>query len=416
MADTAGPWTLTARCVFPADRPPLPRGTITIQGDKIIAVESAGTRAADEDLGNVAILPGLVNAHTHLDLSDARGKIPPTPDFTAWLRGVIQHRRGQTPMQVQKTLAAGLTELLRNGVTALGDVSVGGVSWDLLSAGKLRVLVFHEVIGLTVSRVREAVSAAVNWLERRNAELKLRYGWRIGKPWIADPHADCRTGLSPHAPYSFRSNELPLVSGWGQRITIHLAESRAECELLERHAGPFVPFLAELGVWDPSGLARSPRHVIELTSNAASVLFVHCNHLQPDMPIPNNGTIVYCPRTHAAFGHPPHPFREFLKRGVRVVLGTDSLASNPDLDILAEARFVAARHTDLPGETLLRMITLDSAIALGWGDVAGSLTPGKSADLVVLPLPDREEANSHRLLFDSESRVRRVLFRGEWTL
>ena len=103
-----------------------------------------------------------------------------------------------------------------------------------------------------------------------------------------------------------------------------------------------------------------------------------------------------------------------MKRGVRVVLGTDSLASNPDLDILSEARFVAARHPDLPGETLLRMITLDGAIALGWGDVAGSLTPGKSADLVVLPLPDREDKECHLGIFDSPLPVQRVMFRGQW--
>ena len=110
-------------------------------------------------------------------------------------------------------------------------------------------------------------------------------------------------------------------------------------------------------------------------------------------------SIVYCPRTHAAFGHPPHPFREFLARGVRVCLGTDSLASNPDLDILAEARFVHRRYPDFPGDALLRMVTLSGAEALGWADEAGSLEPGKSADFVAVPLPDRDAADPHELLF-----------------
>jgi cytosine/adenosine deaminase-related metal-dependent hydrolase len=131
--------------------------------------------------------------------------------------------------------------------------------------------------------------------------------------------------------------------------------------------------------------------------------------------MPHDHTIVYCPRTHAAFGHPPHPFCEFLQRGVRVALGTDSLASNPDLDLLAEARFVHQRYPDVPGETILRMATLSGAEALGWADETGSLTPGKSADLVVLPLPE-DEADPYRLMLESSTKVRAVLFRGQWTV
>ena len=125
-------------------------------------------------------------------------------------------------------------------------------------------------------------------------------------------------------------------------------------------------------------------------------------------------SIVYCPRTHAAFRHPPHPFREFLARGVRVCLGTDSLASNPDLDILAEARFVRSRYPDFPGDQLLRMVTLAGAEALGWADECGSLEAGKSADLVAVPLPDCDEADPHELLLGEDAGERRTMFRGQW--
>ena len=114
-------------------------------------------------------------------------------------------------------------------------------------------------------------------------------------------------------------------------------------------------------------------------------------------------TVVYCPRTHAHFGHPPHPWRRLLERGVRVALGTDSRASNPDLDLLAEARFLHAAHPDVAGATLLHLATLAGAEALGWADELGSLTAGKSADFVVIPLPDRED-EPHRLLLGSASR------------
>src|SRR5260370_21888261 len=114
-------------------------------------------------------------------------------------------------------------------------------------------------------------------------------------------------------------------SGWV--VSIHFAESPAEIELLENRRGAFVPFLQELGVWEPKGLALSIDWICRrMGPGARPVLFIHGNYLPPDTPIPPNGTVVYCPRTHAAFRHPPHPFREFLKRGARVALVTDSLA------------------------------------------------------------------------------------------
>src|SRR5207253_992144 len=140
------------------------------------------------------------------------------------------------------------------------------------------------------------------------------------------------------------------------------------------------------------------------------VLFAHGNYLDPQVPLGPNATIVFCPRTHAFFGHEPHPFREFLRRGVRVALGTDSLASNPDLDLFAEAKFLDQHHPDVPGETLLRMATLGGAEALGWGDETGSLDAGKSADLNVLAIPSQPAADPHSLLFETATAPRRVLY------
>jgi cytosine/adenosine deaminase-related metal-dependent hydrolase len=198
-------------------------------------------------------------------------------------------------------------------------------------------------------------------------------------------------------------------------VAVHLAETAAEQELLILRRGPFVPFLQELGAWSPDGLAEDTDHVLRLLNNPfAPTLLVHGNFLNVTAAIPSNTSVVYCPRTHAAFGHPPHPFRDFLARGVRVAVGTDSLASNPDLDVLAEVRFLHQRHPDVPGATLLRMATLSGAEALGWADETGSLSLGKSADLVVLPLPDWEEADPHRLVLESTEAIRKVLWRGQW--
>jgi cytosine/adenosine deaminase-related metal-dependent hydrolase len=396
----SAPWTLTARWVFPLAGPPLERGTVTMAGDRIAAVEPRGRRTADIDLGTCAILPGLVNAHTHLDLTGMRGLAPPTPDFTAWLRQVIAHRRQRSPEQVQEDIRAGLDECLRFGTTLVGDISAEGTSWDMLVKAPLRAVVFRELLGLPAERAGQSWLDALTWLHAR----------------VASP--TCVPGLSPHAPYSVRASLLDYAGslGWVDKLplAIHLAETREELQLLSEHRGPFVEFLTEMGVWDPAGLIPRVEEVVSICSACKHVLFAHANYLSPLTPIPTNGTVVYCPRTHAAFGHPSHPFREFLARGVRVALGTDSLASNPDLDLLAEARFLHSRYPDVPPATLLRMATLSGAEALGWQDETGSLEVGKSADLVVLPLPDAEPADPHQLLFASSTAVQAVLWRGRW--
>jgi cytosine/adenosine deaminase-related metal-dependent hydrolase len=395
-------WTLTARWIMPVDGLPLERGTITIAGDRIVAVEPQGQRSADKDLGNVAILPGFVNAHTHLDLTGLRGQCPPTPDFTQWLRAVIRHRRCQTPEQIEADIRAGSIESLQCGTTLLGDIAAQGKSWPILCERPGHSVVFYELLGLPLARAQESLAAANAWLEK------------------CKPTANCRPGLSPHAPYSVRDwlfgQAAALASKLQLPLTTHLGETPAEYAVLQNHTGPFAEFLKELDVWDPEGLVSFPEEVcFNYHNRTLPRLFAHANYADATLLALTHSSVVYCPRTHAAFGHPPHPFREFLSRGILVALGTDSLASNPDLDILAEARFVHQHYPDVPGATLLRMATLRGAQVLGWADETGSLTPGKSADLVVLPLPDRE-ADPHELVLQSSRKVQAVLWSGHWVV
>jgi aminodeoxyfutalosine deaminase len=401
MADTsANDCSLTARWVFPVDGPPIERGIVAVRGEHIVAVEPHGTRVADLDLGNAAILPGLVNAHTHLDLSGLRGKCPPSPDFTGWLRQVIAHRRTVTPEQTQADIRTGIEECLRYGTTLVGDIASGGASWDALAEAPLRAVVFHEVLGLTDERAQAAATVARQWLQTH------------------DPTPNCRPALSPHAPYSVRASLLEesvrLARQHRIRLAIHLAESSAELELLSQRRGPFVAFLKDLGVWDPAGLIEwKPSRVDTRWCLLVPVVFVHVNYAGHSL-FSRNAAVVHCPRTHAAFGHPPYPLNDFLRQDIPIALGTDGLSSNPDLDMLAEMRFLHHRRPDIPPGLILRMATLAGAEALGWTDVTGSLTPGKSADLVVLPLPDHDADDPHRLLFESDRAVSRVMFRGRW--
>jgi cytosine/adenosine deaminase-related metal-dependent hydrolase len=395
----------TARWVFPVSGPPLERGVMLVTDDRIVAVAKHGQLTPDVDFGNAAIVPGFVNAHTHLDLTGARALMPPTPDFTAWLRSVIAYRKTRTPEQVDADIQVGIAECLRYGTTCAGDISASGQSWDALCDAQLRSIVFHELIGVSDER------AAVAWE---------RFDW-----WrkSSTPTDCCRLGVSPHAPYSVSTTLYAWAATAGLPLAIHVAESRDELNLLGDHCGALVTLMKELGAWFPDKLMESPESIMGLKYDAHSSMnhpyvfvhcnFLHCNYLSPtttNLPIE---TLAFCPRTHAAFGHPPHPFREFLARGVRVAFGTDSLASNPDLSVLAEARFIASRYPDFDRATLLRMATLSGAEALGWSDVAGSLEPGKSADFAVVALPDRDDTDPHELLFHSDLPVQQTWFRGE---
>jgi cytosine/adenosine deaminase-related metal-dependent hydrolase len=154
-----------------------------------------------------------------------------------------------------------------------------------------------------------------------------------------------------------------------------------------------------------------PDEILRLTAGAGPVVFAHGNYLPEEAPVPANGTVVYCPRTHAAFGHEPHPLPDLLRRGVRVALGTDSLASNPDLNVLAEARFVRSRFPDLPAGLILRMATLSGAEALGFASDCGSLTTGKWADLAAVSLPDAD-GEPGALLVDGEGVVTAAWWHG----
>jgi cytosine/adenosine deaminase-related metal-dependent hydrolase len=193
-----------------------------------------------------------------------------------------------------------------------------------------------------------------------------------------------------------------------------LAETRAELELLELRRGSFVSFLSELGIWDSQGITRGVDEVLSVNQGPAPVLFAHGNYLSSYNSIPRNATIIYCPRTHAAFGHGTHPFRSLLAAGTRVALGTDSLASNPDLDLWAEAQFLHHRYPDVATATLLRMATLSGAEALGCEGETGSLAAGKSADLVVLSFSPQDRSDPHELILSPSALVQAVLFRGKW--
>ncbi|MFM7150877.1 MAG: amidohydrolase family protein [Gemmataceae bacterium] len=386
--------TITARWVLPLSGPPLSHGQVTVRAGQIQAVEPAGTRPADRVFERAAILPGLVNAHVHLDLTGMRGLAPPRLPLTDWLMEVIRHRQSRSQEQIRHDIRAGLDECIRAGTTTLGDISGAGASWDVMVESGIRAVVFHEIIGLKPERARGSWEAFQGWAS------------------VREDRPLCRKGVSPHAPYSTGRWLYDKAVALNLPLATHWAETADEDDLLRHQRGCFVPFLQQVGAWEPEQLG-APEELLALCQRATPCLLAHANYMDPLTPLTSGTTVVYCPRTHAAFGHAPHPLPALLDRGTRVALGTDSLASNPDLDLLAEVRWLRRQHPGLSGERLLRLATLSGAEALAVSDETGSLEAGKSADLIVVPLLDGID-EPHDAILHGSAGVDRVMVGGRW--
>jgi cytosine/adenosine deaminase-related metal-dependent hydrolase len=407
--------TIGARYIFPVEGPPIENGLLGIDRRKVAFVASGSERKADLDLGNVAITPGFVNAHTHLELSSLNG--PGTApgaveNEVQWLRRVVDQRRGSSEESLRAAANRNVAALIAAGTSLVADTTTAGLSWDAIAAAPLRAVVFSELIGLRRERGLQTCADTWNWLSTIQPDVQVA--------------ACARPGLSPHAPYS--------TSGWlyhraaESRLpcSTHLAEMPEELELLRTRRGPLREFLESLGAWDDEWepISQNPADYVRRGKlREVDWLVAHGTYLDPAdfwqlrpeaAPNGQRVAIAFCPRTHARFGHAPHPYRTLLERGVIVCLGTDSLASSPTLSILDEVRFLRQQDPTLSGPLLLSMATLFGAWAMRSEAITGSLKKGKSADFAVIALPDRDAADPHELLFESELPVIASAFEGKW--
>lgn len=385
-----------ARWIIPVAGPPVSNGIVVVHGERVIGIHR--TRRPDTvDLGEVAILPGLVNCHTHLEFSGLASPLTPMTPFTAWIREVVNYRRSMSE-GVPAAIRSGLRESLDSGVTLLGDIATTGWSWPDYSDGP-ECVVFQELLGLSAARIPELVAIA----ERHSASK----------------HA----GLSPHAPYSVHpelfQQAVRLAQSANVPLAMHLAETQAEQELLAEGTGEFRTLLQDFGLWQPELFGgREWSEFLEPFCDLPRALIVHGNYFNPDdlrlLAQHPHLTLVYCPRTHAAFGHPPNPWRTLLNLGGSVALGTDSRASNPDLSLWKEVQFLAANFRELSHLELVRLATWNGARALNRHLDHGTIESGKLANLVVVgPVPD-DGPTLHHSLITNESQIQRVMHRGQW--
>ncbi|HWB07684.1 MAG TPA: amidohydrolase family protein [Pirellulales bacterium] len=399
--------------VFPITSPPIADGVVTIDEGRIVGVgrEPALAGCHLSDLGNVAILPGLVNAHTHLEFSGLAAPlgVPGTllPD---WIRLVVAYRRALPPDSQAAAVEQGVKECRAHGVVAVGEIATTDFG-DAVANTLTDATVFREIIGLKRELIDERLAAARQFLAVTTSRPH-REG--EGKLAARPPARDIRRGISPHAPYSVHpelfDRLIDLASGAQAPVAFHLAETREELDLLATGRGPFRELLVELGAWDETAIPRGTRpidYLRRLADRGVHGLVIHGNYLDDEETQfigahAERLTVVYCPRTHAYFGHARHPLPRLLAAGANVALGTDSRASNPDLNLLEEIRLVARQFPELPPATALELGTLRAARALGIDDRFGSLERGKLAAIVTVRLPETDAAEPHQLIYESD--------------
>ena len=356
---------------------------LEVRGGRVVSLRAAPSPGPSPavDLGDVLLLPGLINAHTHLELTCLQGQVPFRGSFASWVETLIASApRNQSEQRARESIRDGISRCLAAGVTTVGDIAYGRRQIEELASSPLRAVCFMETLGFGPAR-----AAA---LPRLSAQLE---GVESSPPshWV---------GVSPHAPYSTDEGVygelVALATQRGWPLCTHLAETREEVEFLESGTGPLGELLARRGLIDESFTAAGcgPVEFAERVGLLESeAVLVHLNYLtdrELEMVAGSACSVVYCPRGHRFFGHEPHRFGEMMAVGVNICLGTDSLACNDSLSVLDEWRFLHAEYPRIDLATLLPMSTVNAARALGIEGQVGSLEPGKQADFLALPVSE----------------------------
>lgn len=380
-----------AAWICPIDQPPIRDGVITVADGRIHAVGDQGSGIREQgsggrdqgaaDLGNVVLLPGLINAHTHLELSWLRDRVPPAAKFTDWVRTLFATRgRPDTAMTAEQIapIHDAIAEAKASGTVAVGDITNSMAAVGPMRQAGLGGVVFHELLGFK---------------ERDGALIESTRALRA-----AATDAGATVSLAPHAPYStslelFRAIRAAVDANACPIMSVHLGESAEEVEFLEKGSGAWRAMLETIGAWrdDWAVPACDPVAYLDRASVIdAKTLVVHGVQFT-DAALRRladiGATLVTCPRSNHWVGAGDPPVERFYRSGVKVAVGTDSLASVADLNLFSELKAMRALAPGVPAATILESATLTGANALGLGRELGSLTPGKRAEMVAVSLP-----------------------------
>jgi cytosine/adenosine deaminase-related metal-dependent hydrolase len=409
---------LRARAIFPVTAPPIEDGAVFIAGDKIQSIGPwkqfrPARRDQAIDLGEVALLPGLINAHCHLDYTDMAGELSPPPTFTDWIPAIMAHKSGWSYSDYARSWMRGANQLLATGTTTVADIeAMPDLLPEVWEATPLRVFSFLEMTGIKARRPPgEILGEAVEKI----ASLR---------------HPRSRALLSPHAPYSTVPELLRLTARTARRrnwrVSIHVAESAQEFEMFTRAGGRMFDWL-QRNERDNSdcGLGSPVAHLARQKLLGEKVLAIHVNYLargDATLLAKNKTHVVHCPRSHDYFRHQPFERARLARAGVNLCLGTDSLATTrktgrhkPELDLFAEMRTLAANDKSVAPQEILQMATVNGARALGLSGKAGELSAGAFADLIAIPFADKISRLPETALAHT-GKVAASMIAGRWAI
>jgi len=376
-----------ARWAFPGKQPPIENATVQMMDGQMHVVGDV-EEVAVQDLGDVALIPALVNAHTHLEFSHLATPLQPLTDFPAWIRSVVQSRRERT-LSTAECIDRGLHEISNTQTSLVGEIATEDWRERVKTPSPLKVVMFREFYGVTGDRVAECLDEASTFLETSTS-------------------SNVVPALSPHAPYSVHPKLFrglcELSREFDVPLAFHLAETHAELDLIRDGSGPLAESFKQSGFWRdgvfPPG--TTPMDYLKQLAELPRALVVHGNLLTQEemefMADCPNMSVVYCPRTHATMQQGDHPWQTMLGLDINVAIGTDSRASNPDLSVWNELRFLAEKHKDLPASEILKLGTINGAKALD------CTVPG----LVVVGLTNRAINEPEAYLFEGTP-LKRIL-------
>ncbi|MDQ6786958.1 MAG: amidohydrolase family protein [Acidobacteriota bacterium] len=417
---------LAADFVLPISAEPFERGAIAVEENKIVAVGTKENLAEKfpasvvEDFGEAAIMPGLVNAHSHLEITLMRGFLDEVEeDFYSWLMKLTKTRAEHlTESDIETGAMLGALEGARAGVTCFGDIGrIGRAGFEALKANGLRGVVFQET---EFSPKNETAAEDFAKLEEKFLALK-----ETETEFV-------KVGLSPHAPYTVSRRLFELIADYAVenaiKISTHAAESNEETEFFQTGAGFFALIYEKINVGWHAPEISPIEYLDKIGVLRAKPTLAHCVKVSDrdiDLIVESGSRIAHCPKSNAKFGHGIAPLEKFLSRGAAVGFGSDSVASNNICDILEEARFAAlvARNPEyktrfLNAREIIETATLGGAKSLGLETKIGTLETGKQADLIVVSLDALAQMPVHdvysALLFASGARdVRLTMVGGE---
>ncbi|HEY4638552.1 MAG TPA: amidohydrolase family protein [Candidatus Udaeobacter sp.] len=381
---------IRARILVTMHEAPIQNGAVAVSEKRIVDVgrfDDIKTRNAGNvvDLGEQALLPGLLNAHCHLDYTCLRGKIAPQKSFTDWIQAINAEKSELSAKDYIASINDGFAEAKRFGTSAIANLT--GFP-ELISQvqSPIRTSWFAELIDIrTPGRANELVDSAIESLGNARPNL----------PAVREPGAP--RGLAPHALFTASKNLFRRCEEVAQQehilLTTHLAESREEMEMFRDASGPLYEFMKNIGRPVDECGTRTPLGVFLGAAGGRAVpnwIVAHLNELtETDFHLLERSNskfhIVHCPRSHNYFGHSPFAFDRLRSLGFNICLGTDSLASNESLSLFAEMRAFRKEFPSVSGAKIFELVTVNPARALRQERECGKICRGTHADLIAVP-------------------------------